>query len=166
MKVKTFFYLALALPFIGAVLSFPLMFLIDIFAIPVAAIWLAGIPYGTFAALMIILMRNIEDIRKLHVLAWTAPAFFLPVYAAYWLITSYIDSGQFPGLETFFEFLPIMSMLVLALGYVYVAIFTVLYLLIPFTDLHRHRPDHNNGFNRTPEGSGPAKPGDFGGGAG
>ena len=47
-----------------------------------------------------------------------------------------------------------------------VLVFIALCSAIAFVKWHSHRPSPNKGFNRTPESSGPAKPGKFSGGAG
>ena len=166
MKVKTFFYAGLATPFIVAALSFPLMFLNNVFALPIAAIWFGGIPYTVLAILMIFAIRQFDELWKLHTLFWSAPLLYLPLLALYWAVYLTISTGQFPELAELYAFMQVMAIFALVLGYAYVTLFSIIYLFVPLSDLGHYNPDHNKGFNRTPVTSGPAKPGKLSGGAG
>lgn len=166
MKVKTFFYLALLIPIVGALLSVPLSFLADIFSFPIAAIYYGGIPYGLLAILLAFAIRKCDALWKLHTLAWLSPILYLPFLAVYLPVHSFVETGNFPNVMDVCPFVLTMWIFAVVLGYAYVVIFAVIYLLAPLSDLAHYKSDHNKGFNRTPVSAAAAKPGELNGGAG
>ena len=126
----------------------------------------AGLPYLLFGLFLFFILGRIESESRMFALALTAPLAFAPIFLAFWTIRFFVEKIDNPNLVAGWEATPAFLIYIGVIGYSYVVIALLGYFCLKKFGLVYPPHHHNKGFNRTPESSGPAEPGEFGGGAG
>lgn len=129
MKPTHFFRLALVLPMALPLVLWP--FGMNTVAIALAfSLTFGGVQYLLFAGFLFWWIGRVQDTARIRQMSYVAPLLFIPVQAVGWIVHSYIQKLSNPALSGIWEPLILFAAYILVIGYVYVGIVNVLYLVV------------------------------------
>ena len=130
MKSKTYFRASLLIPLALPIVLYPLGVSSGITSgaifILLASLVFAGVPYLLFGAILFLWLGKMSSIKKMKTLTYITPLLFIPFYSIIFFPWAYFfDDSSFS-----FDFFLGSSMYILLLGYGYVIIVNMGYLLL------------------------------------